>query len=131
MPTRRRQAGDGIFSEKENSLRPEHLFAGVQKQQQRPGRSPGFCIAAFTKRRSSQWRDRAGISPASLFFPLPKRDTQTHLKEPGTRCSYDWRQVITHAIGSQNMFTHRTSNQKLPNVACGNIGLEGETALRF
>ena len=47
--TQRRQAGDGIFSGKEKSLRPEHLFAGVQKLQQRPGRSPGFCIAAKTE----------------------------------------------------------------------------------
>jgi hypothetical protein len=33
---------DGIFSEEEFPVRPEHLFAGVQMLQQRSGRSPGF-----------------------------------------------------------------------------------------
>jgi hypothetical protein len=72
--TLRRQAGDGIFSGKEKSLRPEHLFAGIQKLQQRPGRSPGFCIAAslatiFTVARPRGILTRFPILPAPSGTP--------------------------------------------------------------
>src|SRR5438309_4450138 len=70
LPRTGRQAGDGIFfGKKKFPLRPEHLFAGVQMLLKRSGRSPGFCFTE-TQRSHSQWRDRAGFSPASLFSRL-------------------------------------------------------------
>jgi hypothetical protein len=71
LPRESDRLATGPFPEREKfPLRPEHLFAGVQKLQHRPGRSPDFDRRFVIKRFSSQWRDRAGFSPASLFFPL-------------------------------------------------------------
>jgi hypothetical protein len=62
---------------------PEHLFAGIQTLQQRPGRSPGFVVARDL-RRTSQWRDRAGFSPASLFSSLLYEAPERFVKNVGT-----------------------------------------------
>jgi hypothetical protein len=77
------QAGDGTLSlEGERArLRPQHLYARRSKVAKAPfGRSPGlsgFYLVqnTWTADPKSQWRDRAGFTPASLFSPLIKRST--------------------------------------------------------
>jgi hypothetical protein len=68
-------------------LRPEHLFASVQKLQRCPGRLPGFerrrLATIFTVARPRGILTRFPCSSRST------RDTRTHLKELGTFCSYE------------------------------------------
>ena len=92
LPRESDRLATGPFPERKKSLRPEHLFAGVQKLQQRPGRSPDFEHRFVIERFSSQWRDRAGFSPASLFFPLlrgtPERIEKNSEREVPAMCAH-------------------------------------------
>src|SRR5207248_1333162 len=79
-----------LFQKRKVPVLPEHLFAGVQKLLNVSGRSPGLFIARDL-RRTSQWRDRAGFSPASLFSPLlcgaPERDEKNSERFVPTMCA--------------------------------------------
>jgi hypothetical protein len=77
-----RQAGDGIFSEKRETHGGLNTLArGVRKLQTASGQVSWLLHRRLTQRRSSQWRDRAGFSPASLFFPLDAGHPDAYLKE--------------------------------------------------
>jgi hypothetical protein len=74
-------------------VRPEHPYARRSKgcKVTSTGRSPGLegqkikvrnkFISKLYFLPSSQWRDRAGFTPASLFSPLYARGTWTLLSE--------------------------------------------------
>ena len=82
-PKADRLATGSLFRE-EFPLRPEHLFAGVQKLQPHSGRSPGFDhreATIFTVARPRGILTRFPILPALM------RDTRTLLKEPGAQRS--------------------------------------------
>src|SRR4029079_7756043 len=77
------QAGDGIIPGKQNSHCGLNAFSrAFVKLQKRSGRSPDF--ASLISRSHSQWRDRAGFSPASLFSPLLCGAPERCVKELGT-----------------------------------------------
>jgi len=101
------------LSRKENSLRPEHLFAGVQKLLSVQAGLLAFVHRLENWRRTSQWRDRAGFTPASLFSPLlcgaPKRDE----KNCGTLGSNDLAEIKCARRKSQRLLRSRTASSNI------------------
>ena len=67
---KRKQAIGGT-SEEFKPVRPERVFASVHQLQSIVGRSPGLKFFEQQFEVSSQWRDRTGFSPVSLFSPFP------------------------------------------------------------
>jgi hypothetical protein len=70
--------------EKNARVRPEHLFAGVQKLQTASGQ-----VSWLLHRRFKQAAIFTVARPRGIFTRFPyssrsTRDTRTHLKEPGT-----------------------------------------------
>jgi hypothetical protein len=92
---------------KEKSLRPEHLFAGVQKLQQRPGRSPGFCIIAQTKATIFTVARPRGILTRFPILPALSGTPKRILKEPGN--------VTFRLIAGASYHAHRRKSKNLRN----------------
>ena len=98
---KKEQAGGGTWKMFREPGRPERLSASVRKLRSIVGRSPGlkFLPVLTTSRTSSQWRDRTGFSPVSLFSPVRGAPRCFQIK----RTILDWPDTITRSSAVSNL----------------------------